>query len=141
MPTQAEFSAEKGWVHLSTVVAHFSSWSAAITEAGFLPNSASIGRICRAKDGHLCRSHAEILIDNWLFERDIAHEKEVRYPESKLVADWVIGSTFVEYLGIDMTNENPISQEYAQALARKKANLCRVWNSPLRAGPFGAEPS
>ncbi|WP_353682957.1 hypothetical protein [Candidatus Aquicultor secundus] len=56
-PIQVDFTTKKGWLSPSTVAEHFGTWNQAIKEAGFSPNSASIGYICRAKDGHLCRSH------------------------------------------------------------------------------------
>ncbi|MBE0446753.1 MAG: hypothetical protein IBX64_01345 [Actinobacteria bacterium] len=120
IPIQVDFSSKKGWLNPSTVVDHFGSWNNAIIAAGFAPNSASIGYVCYAKDGHLCRSYSELIIDDWLTDNGIEHEKEVNYPGSKLIADWRIGREFVEYLGIDMERDNKISQNYIKTLERKR---------------------
>lgn len=120
IPTQVEFSRKKGWLNPSTVVDYFGSWNKAIEEAGFSSNSASMGCVCFAKDDHMCRSYSELLIDDWLADKGIKHEKEVRYPGSRLVADWKVGNTFIEYLGIDMQRDNAISRNYIQTLERKR---------------------
>ncbi|HCG98485.1 MAG: hypothetical protein A2074_04905 [Candidatus Aquicultor primus] len=120
IPTQVEFSHKRGWLNPSTVVGHFGSWNKAIEEAGFLSNSASIGYVCFAKDGHLCRSYSELLIDDWLTDNGVRHDKEVKYPGSRLVADWKVGNMFIEYLGIDTRRDNVISRNYLETLERKR---------------------
>ncbi|MDI6816014.1 MAG: hypothetical protein QME41_02325 [Actinomycetota bacterium] len=136
IPTQVEFSRKRGWLNPSTVVGHFGSWNKAIAEAGFQPNSASIGYMCFARDGHLCRSYSELLIDDWLTDNGIGHDKEVKYPGSRLVADWKVGNIFIEYLGIDMQRDNAISRNYLETLERKRRICLALGVRLLEIRPF-----
>jgi hypothetical protein len=58
-------------------------------------------------DGHVCLSLAEKIIDDWLYQHGIAHEREPHYPQHEsfnprglLRADWRIGPIMVEYFGL-----------------------------------------
>lgn len=106
----------------------FGSWNNAITAAGFQPNRSHSQRMykrtkTRASDGHLCDSVSEALVDNWLTENSIFHERDVSYPETHHKTDWAIfiGSRkiFIEYFGL--ANDSP---RYDRAI-RKKRELCR----------------
>ncbi|HAL61709.1 MAG TPA: hypothetical protein DCP08_04795 [Chloroflexi bacterium] len=111
----------------------FGSWLEALTEAGILETPARptvFGVECLAKDGHLCASLAEKTVDDWLFEQEIPHEREPKYPydpelnpSGLLRADWKIHDIYVEYYGLD-------SPEYLLK-AREKAKLARRHNLRL----------
>lgn len=109
----------------STAVRIFGSWTKALTEAGLIPHRSLNQRMykrreCRSKDGHWCNSISELLIDNWLQERGIPHEKECLYPTGKYRTDWKIGEhTFIEYFGL--AND---SVRY-NAVIEKKRQICR----------------
>ena len=60
-----------------------------------------ISNVCFSKDGHLCNSTEEAIIDDLLFENNIDHEKEVNYPNSRYIADWKIGNLYLEYTSIE----------------------------------------
>lgn len=64
----------------------FGSWNKAIEVAGFKPNRVLFAKRQVAKDGHLCDSLAEKIIDDWFYERNINHEIHVRYPNTKFTA-------------------------------------------------------
>jgi len=56
----------------------------------------------RATDGHLMRSNAEVMIDNWLYLFDIAHACERRLPiDEEIYASFYIpqGKVYIEYFG------------------------------------------
>lgn len=59
----------------------------------------------RAEDGHLVRSRAELLIDNWLFHKGIAHAYERRVPiEKEMYCDFFIPfgkKIWIEFWGLD----------------------------------------
>jgi len=61
----------------------------------------------RAKDGHLVRSKAEIIIDNWLYDSKITHAYERRLPiEEELYCDFFINNgngkgVYIEYWGYE----------------------------------------
>lgn len=71
----------------------------------------------RSTDGHMVRSKAEMLIDNWLYMAEIVHAYERKLPiEENVYSDFYIptGKVYIEYWGY----EN--DQRY---LDRKKAKL------------------
>jgi len=58
----------------------------------------------RATDGHLVRSKAELLIDNWLYPARIVHAYERKLPvEEDLYSDFYIpaGNVYIEYWGLE----------------------------------------
>lgn len=130
IPFYEEFNSNPKYPNPETYKVAFGSWNKAIEAAGFDPNSSSLGRVCIAKDGHKCRSFAEKIVDDWLFENGILHEKEVFYPNSRLRADWRIGSTFVEYLGLSLDGEGKLYRHYQLALERKRS-ICLISKMPL----------
>jgi hypothetical protein len=82
---------------------NFGSWENALAEAGF-----KIGRkTFYAKDGHKCLSTMELYIDNWLYKRNIKHDKEVFYPfhpiynkNTRKRCDFYINGTYIEFFGL-----------------------------------------
>lgn len=54
-----------------------------------------------AKDGHICDSLAEMIIDDWLYAKSIAHKRTIPYPGNKtLTADFVVGEYWIEFFGL-----------------------------------------
>lgn len=112
----------------------FGSWNNAIIAAGFSPNRSHNDRMykrvnTKAKDGHLCDSVSEALIDNWLYKNNIYHEKDVHYPETNHKTDWQIlfknQKIFVEYFGL--ANDSP---RYDRSI-KEKEMLCKKQNISL----------
>jgi len=101
-PRSVDF--ERGSPQYSTVVSKFGSWNNAMAAAGFETNSPSgFGSGAFAADGHWCDSQAERIIDDWLFQHSIPHDKEPSYPGDNFYkADWLIGDVLVEYAGLSM---------------------------------------
>jgi len=106
----------------------FGSWNKAIESAGLTPNRSHDDRMykrsnAKALDGHLCDSISELLIDNWLYQNNIPHERNAQYPGTHHKADWQIISKsqkiFIEYFGL--ANDSP---RYDRAVKEKK-ELCR----------------
>ena len=95
IPVKRELNAE-----CSAAKRLFGTWNNAIHAAGFHPNKELFSRRYRAKDGHMCDSFAEKIIDNWLFERHIPHRVHVPYFYRNMSADFLIGNTLVEYFGL-----------------------------------------
>jgi len=112
----------------------FGSWNKAVFAAGFAPNRSHDDRmykriISKAKDGHLCDSVSELLIDNWLYKNKILHEKDVHYPTTNHRADWAIvlkdKKVFIEYFGL--ANDSP---RYDRSI-EEKVLLCKKYNISL----------
>lgn len=103
----------------------FGSWNKAIEAAGLTPNRSHDHRMykrtkTKAADGHLCDSVSEAIIDNWLTENKITHERNVHYPTSKHLADWKVNKNiFVEYFGL--AKDSP---RYDRSILEKK-KLCK----------------
>lgn len=108
----------------------FGSWLNALIQAGILEDGTTIktsrGIKSVAKDGHLCLSLGEKMIDDYLFIHGIHHEKEPRYPEGKYRGDFKVGTTFIEYFGL---TGNP---EY-DTKTKEKIRLCKEHNITLLA--------
>ena len=69
---------------------YFGSWNNAIRAAGFEPNPEFFAKCVRANDGHMCDSMIEQVVDDWLHENKITHERNWRYPGSKMSADFYL---------------------------------------------------
>ena len=72
----------------------------------------------RATDGHMVRSKAEMLIDNWLYMAEIVHAYERRLPiEEEVYCDFYIptGKVYIEFWGLE---NDP---KYAERKRVKKA--------------------
>lgn len=72
----------------------------------------------RTTDGHLVRSRAEMLIDNWLYMQQIAHAYERKLPiEEDVYCDFYLpaGKVYIEYWGMEK------DAAYAARMQEKKA--------------------
>lgn len=81
----------------------FGTWLAALIAARLLEDGTRRmmrGTQCFARDGHVCLSLGEKTVDDFLTDTGLQHEKEPHYPDSNLRADFRIGDTFVEFLGL-----------------------------------------
>jgi len=79
----------------------FGSWNKAITAAGLQPNPVRFANRQTAKDGHMCDSLAEKIIDDWLYSNNIEHQRNIPYPNSPYTADFLINGKFLEFLGLN----------------------------------------
>lgn len=78
----------------------FGTWNKAVESAGFKPNPILFAKRQIANDGHVCDSLAEKIIDDYLFEKGISHERNIPYPEGDYTADFKIGEKYIEYFGL-----------------------------------------
>lgn len=107
------------------VVYEFGTWNAGIKAAGLEPNRSDSQRMYKrtmtvAIDGHKCDSISEAIIDNWLADNNVIHERDVGYPDTNHKADWGIGQgIFVEYFGL--ANDSP---RYDREIKIKR-EICR----------------
>lgn len=112
----------------------FGSWNKAIIAAGLDPNPVKFANKYIARDGHFCDSMAEKIIDDWLLENKINHERNVPYPVmKKLTADFVIRKTWVEYFGLaGVLPDYDLLIKLKQRLANKhKLNLVSIYPKDL----------
>lgn len=79
----------------------FGTLNKAIESAGFKPNPVMFSNKYIAKDGHKCDSLAEKIVDEWLYSKDIPHQRSIPYPEfKKMTCDFVVNNIFIEFFGL-----------------------------------------
>lgn len=119
--------------HYSAARKRFGNWNNAIISAGFKPNPVLFAEHQIANDGHSCDSIAEKLIDDYLHEKGILHERNIPYPEGEYSADFKIDDKWVEYFGL--TGEHKRYDELRaikQKLVRKyKISLIEIYPKDL----------
>ena len=87
----------------------------------------------RANDWHYVRSQGEMLIDNWLYENNIAHEYEkiLRIDNEEFFVDFYIKSMdlYIEYFG--MPNDDNYKEKMERKIyAYQRANLNTLYIYP-----------
>lgn len=104
----------------------FGSWNNAIREAGSEPNPVLFAKKFISADGHFCDSFTEKIIDDWFYARGIAHERQWRYGNTKMTADFFIGpNIIIEFFGLAGV------QDHYDALIEKKREFCEGNNLHL----------
>ena len=107
-----------------TAIVGFAFVLVAGIKAGFTPNPCSARRYI-ASDGHRCDSLAEKMIDDFLSEHNVVHERSIPYlGYNKFRVDFVIDGVFIEYFG------RVGLHDYDEIIKRKKA-LCQQTNIRL----------
>lgn len=91
---------KKEYFHWKAARTRFGTWNKAIKAAGFEPNPVRFAKKYTAKDGHICDSLSEKIIDDWFSARKIAHERNVRYPNPKFTVDFKVKDFWVEFFGL-----------------------------------------
>ena len=90
----------------------------------------------RATDGHMVRSKAEMLIDNWLYVANIAHAYERRLPiDEDLYSDFYIpnGNVYIEFWGYDNNSKYLSRKEKKLAIYRKyNFNLIELTDAEVK---------
>lgn len=125
------------WVRLpsySFYTSKYGDFRIPLIKIGVLPEqvlSGKYGYLCIAKDGHKCRSLAELKIDNFLYENGVEHEIEPLYPfhdkynkNGRRRADWKIGNAYVEYWGL-------ADQDHYRRKMQDKINMAEELSIPL----------
>jgi len=82
---------------------YYGSWNKAMAHFGFELNTQwMIKRNIPCKDGHIANSISEMMVDNWLYENGIEHDRYKVYPNSKCNCDFYLPKTnqWVEYFGL-----------------------------------------
>ena len=95
----------------------FSNFTLALIAAGFNP-CVKIGKKHIAKDGHMCDSYEEMLLDNLLIELNIPHDVHIKYPEGNYKCDFYIN----EYLIIEYTGYSNIKNKYLNNRYNERLN-------------------
>jgi len=114
---------KKEWQHYGAVRLRFGTWNKAIKIAGFDPNPVMFAHKHTAKDGHKCDSLSEKIIDDWLFAKNIRHERNYPYPGNEgFTVDFKIGNNWIEFFGLSG------KLKWYDELKRRKLKLARKFN-------------
>jgi len=76
----------------------------------------------RATDGHMVRSKAEMLIDNWLYMAEIVHAYERKLPiEEEVYCDFYIptGKIYIEFWGLENDPKYAVRKEKKKEIYKK----------------------
>lgn len=132
IPSTNEFRYSKGYPGIKAYKRIFGSFNNALVELGYTPivvakkNKYSHNTL--AADGHICDSHEEAIVDNFLFKNNIAHSIQPLYPRHDLLnqngyirGDFYLNdySVFVEYAGL-------INRSFYASKLEKKQQLASV---------------
>lgn len=96
---------------------HFKTWNNAIIAAGLQPNPVMFAKKYAANDGHRCDSLAEKIIDDWLYARNILHQRNIPYNSNRMTADFKVKDTIIEFFGLHTQHRR------YDALVKKKLNI------------------
>lgn len=120
IPLKREFT------HYKAVRGRFGTWNNAIIQAGYIPNPVMFANKQIAKDGHICDSIAEKIIDDYLSRRHIKHVRNYPYPGAKgFTVDFKVKDYWIEFFGL--TGE---LKRYDK-LRRRKLNLIKKYHLNL----------
>lgn len=113
----------------------FGTWNNAVEAAGFDPNPVMFARKQIANDGHICDSLAEKIIDDYLFEKGIKHERSCPYPEGDYTADFKIGDKYIEYFGLagEHARYDELMEIKKEIVFRHKINMLEIYPKNLYA--------
>jgi hypothetical protein len=132
VPSTNEFRYTEGFPGTKAYKRVFGSFNNALVELGYTPvavakkNKYSCNTL--AKDGHICDSAEEAIVDNFLFDNDISHGIQPLYPRHKdlnpngyIRADFYLTKqdVFVEYAGL-------VNRSYYAAKLEKKKELATL---------------
>ena len=79
-----------------------------------------------AKDGHICDSLAEKIIDDWFEKRKIDHQRQIPYPGNpKLTTDFIAENHWIEFFGLAGQHKR------YDELRKEKIQLAKLYNLPL----------
>jgi len=128
IPLKIEFSKEYWMIRKL-----FGTWNSAIRTAGFSPHVHRFAHRYKAKDQHMCDSLAEKIIDDWLFTRGIKHKIHVPYHYRNMTADFLIGTTLVEYLGLygKLHRYDVLVEEKRKLWKRRKLDVIEIYPEDL----------
>lgn len=107
---------------------YWGSWNKMIVELGYVPSTQWLSRKnLKCKDGHKADSISEMLVDDWLYEHKISHERFCKYPNSKCNCDFYLNdfNVWLEYFGLKGEHK-----DYDKKILKKR-NLLRKENLVL----------
>lgn len=110
---------------------HFGTWNKAVIVAGFIPNPVLFANKHVAKDGHICDSVAEMIVDNWLTSNKIIHKQHVYYPNQKrFKTDFLVKDKYwIEFFGLSGEHQkyDKLRDEKLQMIKSGNLDLIQIF--------------
>jgi len=121
------------YLHYNAARDRFGSWNKAIEAAGFKSNPVKFSKKYIAKDGHICDSFTEKIIDDWLYSQNIKHQRNVPYPNSPYTADFLIKGKFIEFFGLsgELEEYDRIKKRKEKLAEKYKLKLIKIYPKDL----------
>ena len=87
----------------------------------------------RCEDGHYARSRIEVIVDNWLFNHNIAHAYEKKIPGQKMICDFYVKKADGKEIYIEVWGglENPDDNKRYLARKNEKEKIYKKLNLKL----------
>lgn len=112
----------------------FGTWNKAIIASGFVPNKTIFSKRFVARDGHICDSLSEKILDDWLSARNIKHEVHIKYPwGNNMSADFKVGSYWIELFGLtgQLKRYDELMKIKLQKVSEYKLHLISIYLSDI----------
>lgn len=113
---------------------YFGTWNNAIKIAGFDPNPVMFANKHISKDGHICDSLSEKIIDDWLYARNIRHKRNVPYPgRLGFTADFVVGDKWIEFFGLngELKRYDELKRKKLKLVSRYGISLIKIYPTDI----------
>ena len=110
-------------------VKFFGTWNKAMKDCGLIPNKSKYQKTrLKCLDGHMADSISERIIDDWLFNNEIEHDRFKKYPNSNMNCDFYLikNDLWVEYFGLHGSG----MEEYENSI-EVKHNIAKKYNLTL----------
>ena len=120
------------------ILKYFGSWNKAMKELGYQPNTQWMSKKnLKCLDGHRADSISEMIIDNWLYEHGITHERAKVYPGGKSNCDFYLCKLgiWMEYFGL--AGQHP---EYDKKIFMKREMAKRLGIRLVEIMPYHLYP-
>ncbi len=87
----------------------------------------------RTIDGHIVRSKAEAIIDNWLYQFRIAHAYERKLPIAEAYCDFYLpdGNVYIEYWGLDNDSYKVRRERKVEIYKQNNYNLIELYDDDI----------
>lgn len=124
---------KREFFHYKAARGRFGTWNNAIKAAGYEPHPVMFAKKYIANDGHHCDSLAEKIIDDFLSIRNIPHLRSVPYNRDGMTADFKVGDTWIEFLGLqgELKSYDRLVNRKKKLWKERKLNIIQIYPKDL----------
>lgn len=124
---------KREFLHYKAARSRFGTWNNAVKAAGYEPHPVKFAKKYIANDGHKCDSLAEKIIDDFLSIRNIPHLRSVPYNRDGMTADFKVGNTWIEFLGLhgELAAYDRLVKRKKRLWKERKLNIIPIYPKDL----------